>query len=373
MNWWTAEYGLIGTLENPKLFGAGLLSSVGEARLCLSAKVKKLPLTVDCIKQSYDITEQQPQLFVTPDFKTLSKVLEEMAQSMAYRQGGLIGLKKALLAKTVNTAEWSSGLQVSGELASVTESPVGTPAYLRFQGPCQLAYEDEEINRHDKTYHSQGFGSPVGLLKNHTRCLSTWDDHELIDYGFLPGRDLVLDFISGVRVEGIFKSVLRRDSKNILITFQKCTVTWGSQRLFEPSWGDYDMAVGAKIESVFGGPADRAAYGETDDFAAVQIPRRKFSETEQLQHGQYQKLRDLREGLAKGEALNMGLQPLLRRHDESFADDWLFRIEALELVLTRQGSSDLEAKLRADLEGIQGRRPHEKDIIADGVSLASQL
>src|SRR5690606_26851802 len=27
MNWWTAEYGLIGTLENPKIYGAGLLSS----------------------------------------------------------------------------------------------------------------------------------------------------------------------------------------------------------------------------------------------------------------------------------------------------------------------------------------------------------
>lgn len=40
MNWWTAEYGLIGTLDNPKIFGAGLLSSIGESRYCLSAKVK---------------------------------------------------------------------------------------------------------------------------------------------------------------------------------------------------------------------------------------------------------------------------------------------------------------------------------------------
>src|SRR5690606_19985716 len=41
MNWWTAEYGLIGDLENPKIFGAGLLSSVGESAECLSPKVKK--------------------------------------------------------------------------------------------------------------------------------------------------------------------------------------------------------------------------------------------------------------------------------------------------------------------------------------------
>jgi phenylalanine-4-hydroxylase len=28
LHWWT-EYGLIGTLDNPKIYGAGLLSSIG--------------------------------------------------------------------------------------------------------------------------------------------------------------------------------------------------------------------------------------------------------------------------------------------------------------------------------------------------------
>jgi phenylalanine-4-hydroxylase len=41
MNWWTAEYGLIGSLENPKIFGAGLLSSLGESHSCLLDDVKK--------------------------------------------------------------------------------------------------------------------------------------------------------------------------------------------------------------------------------------------------------------------------------------------------------------------------------------------
>jgi phenylalanine-4-hydroxylase len=88
MNWWTAEYGLIGSLENPKIFGAGLLSSVGESKACLESKVKKLPLTIDCLKYSYDITEQQPQLFVTPSFKHLETVLAEMAEGMAFKTGG---------------------------------------------------------------------------------------------------------------------------------------------------------------------------------------------------------------------------------------------------------------------------------------------
>ena len=29
LHWWTVEYGLIGNLENPKIYGAGLLSSIG--------------------------------------------------------------------------------------------------------------------------------------------------------------------------------------------------------------------------------------------------------------------------------------------------------------------------------------------------------
>lgn len=373
MNWWTAEYGLIGSLDNPKLFGAGLLSSVGESKVCLSDKVRKIPLTVDCIRQGYDITEQQPQLFVTPDFKTLSKVLEEMAQNMAFRTGGLRGLKKALLAKSVTTSQWSSGVQVSGVLANVIEAPQGTPAYLQFSGPCQLSYLDAQLEGHGPTYHAQGFGSPVGLLKNHDRCLSDWDEHELHDYGFRPGHDIVLEFASGVKVEGHFQNLIRHDSKNMVLSFEKCTVTHGSKRLFEPAWGTYDMAVGAEISSVFGGAADRGAFGETDDFVAVQVPPRQLTPAQRAQNEQFERLRALRESGARGPKLIETLTTLLRTHDQAFVDDWLFRVEALELVLSRDGGGELESKLRSDLEALQSRLPTQKATIADGLSLAAQL
>ncbi|RZA15173.1 MAG: aromatic amino acid hydroxylase, partial [Proteobacteria bacterium] len=42
MSWWTAEYGLAGTLKNPKIYGAGLLSSIGESAWCMTDNVKKL-------------------------------------------------------------------------------------------------------------------------------------------------------------------------------------------------------------------------------------------------------------------------------------------------------------------------------------------
>jgi phenylalanine-4-hydroxylase len=51
-------------------------------------EVKKIPLTVDCIETSYDITEKQPQLFVTPNFEHLHLVLEDLAKKLALRIGG---------------------------------------------------------------------------------------------------------------------------------------------------------------------------------------------------------------------------------------------------------------------------------------------
>ena len=86
LHWWTVEYGLIGTINNPKIYGAGLLSSVGESQNCLKSNVKKIPLTIDCINYSYDITEQQPQLFVAKDFSDLVDILNEFEKTMAFNK-----------------------------------------------------------------------------------------------------------------------------------------------------------------------------------------------------------------------------------------------------------------------------------------------
>lgn len=43
LHWWTVEYGLIGNINYPEIYGAGLLSSIGESYNCLKKSVKKLP------------------------------------------------------------------------------------------------------------------------------------------------------------------------------------------------------------------------------------------------------------------------------------------------------------------------------------------
>src|SRR5438445_12652617 len=89
LHWWTVEYGLIGPLETPKIYGAGLLSSIGESVSCLEPAVKKIPYSIDAMNQPFDITTKQPQLFVCRDFQHLKDVLEEFVSNMSFKVGGL--------------------------------------------------------------------------------------------------------------------------------------------------------------------------------------------------------------------------------------------------------------------------------------------
>ena len=107
--------GSSGALEAPRLYGAGLLSSIGEAVHCLTPAVRKLPLTAACADVAYDITRMQPQLFVARDFDQLFEVLEEFAATLSWRRGGDHGLEEARRARTVNHLVLSGGRELSGQ------------------------------------------------------------------------------------------------------------------------------------------------------------------------------------------------------------------------------------------------------------------
>src|SRR5258707_10500758 len=130
LHWWTVEYGLIGTMENPKIYGAGLLSSIGESVSCLEPEVKKIPYSIDAMNVPFDITTKQPQLFVCRDFQHLKHVLEEFASKMAYQIGGLEGINKAIECNNTATCEYSSGLRVTGVFDEVIVNVDNAPLYL---------------------------------------------------------------------------------------------------------------------------------------------------------------------------------------------------------------------------------------------------
>lgn len=339
MNWWTAEYGLIGDLNSPKIFGAGLLSSVGESRSAMSSAVKKIPLTIDCIDYSYDITEQQPQLFVVRKFEDLNLVLEELASKMAFRRGGAESLEKAVRSETVNTIELDSGLQISGTLKKHEGS------YLSFAGPTQLALSGHALEGQGVDHHREGFGSPIGRA-----AIETADGKRTspLDLGAMPRTDLEhaglrigesvkLHFESGVIVSGKIKSLTYSPSTHrcLIVTFDGAKAVRGNEILFDPSWGIYDIAVGTNVVSVFGGPADRAAFGETEDFTKKVIPRATYENGVLARHALYGAVRELRNQTEKAPAHPTALktlQELVAKASSLAPNDWLIHSELLEIA-----------------------------------------
>ncbi len=341
LHWWTVEYGLIGTLEQPKIYGAGLLSSIGESVSCLEAKVGKLPYSTASAGTAFDITTKQPQLFVAPDFDHLRKVLEEFASKMAFMIGGLEGIEKAIECNNPATCEYSSGLQVTGTFTEVLTDANKEPIYLRSTGPGALAFEKKQLDGHGRDYHKDGFGSPIGKWKFSDRAPETLSDSELRAAGIVPGRNVNLEFASGVRVEGSLTNALRRNGKLLLLTFENCRVTHCDRVLFEPAWGSFDMAVGERILSVFNGAADKDAYNEValvPKERTIKVPsdaRRKKLEN------LYAQVRDIRDRKVGYERLGEIWETQQAEHES----DWLLSLEIFEILDDAGEQNDLKQRI----------------------------
>jgi phenylalanine-4-hydroxylase len=340
LHWWTVEYGLIGTLEKPKIYGAGLLSSIGESVSCLESQVKKIPYSIAAAETPFDITTRQPQLFVCRDFQHLRDVLEEFASKMAFTAGGLEGINKAVVSENTATCEYSSGLQVSGVFSEVLTDSKNQPVYLRTTGPTALAYREKELAGHGRDYHQDGFGSPIGR----------WKETELRE-----GQPARLEFESGLIVEGKVEKVLRRDDQLQLITFSDCTARLGDRVLFDPAWGAYDMAVGEGITSVLNGAADKDAYNQVALVPKERTIKSPSDAKRRKLENLYAQVRKIRESQVGYERLGEIWETQQAEHP----NDWLLSLEIFELLDATGEQPELKDRLR---EFLEKKRARSKDL-----------
>lgn len=365
LHWWTVEYGLIGTIEHPKIYGAGLLSSIGESAWCMTDKVKKVPYSIDAAHTSFDITKPQPQLFVTPDFAYLSQVLEEFANTMALRKGGLSGVKKVIASRELCTLELSTGLQITGAFNKVIEHQ-NQAVYIQTEGPTALSYREKELVGHSTKQHPDGFGSPIGKLKGINLAIEDMSPRDLKAYNIYEGERISLEFEGGIKVEGeIITGTRNLRGEIILITFKDCTVTHGDTVLFDPSSGLYNMAVGEKIVSAFNGPADLSSFDLiTHELTSTTIKPVISPERRKLQL-LYQQIREFREGTNTTISRNK----VFKEIRNNYPDDWLLSVELYELAK----NNDDEAFAREILDHLQEVKKEHPDLghlIDDGISLA---
>jgi phenylalanine-4-hydroxylase len=304
--WWTAEYGLVGSPEDPRIYGAGLLSSVGESERCLGPQVERVPLSLACVDRDYDITAMQPLLYVARDFRHLFQVLDEFEATLAWRRGGDYGLEEALRARTVNHLVLADGTEVTGRVARLFRSAGGgEPQRTRLallEGPCLVSRQ------------GKASGAP-------------WAGDLLVAFGPDPLPDP-----GPLRLEGPdFLLTGRLEPQGLLLepggSFQGEALALPDRLLCFTSQG---------LPSVAGGPADPEAwdqaFGDADPLAVgeaeAQVRRRKAQALPPALASLYQELRRMRE---EGAPCRERLAAILDQA-RAFPGDWLLRREAEELM-----------------------------------------
>ncbi|MBB1194537.1 aromatic amino acid hydroxylase [Flavobacterium sp. SOK18b] len=364
LHWWTVEYGLIGTVENPKIYGAGLLSSIGESAHCMTQEVKKIPYDISAANQSFDITKLQPQLYVTPTFAYLNLVLEEFANKMALRTGGLSGINKLIDSNALGTIELSTGLQISGVFSSVIEHE-GKPIYIQTTGKTALAYREKELVGHGTLTHAEGFGSPIGKLQGINLAIEDMSPKDLNAYDILESKTVTLEFEGGITVKGeIITGSRNLQGEITLIRFKNCTVTHGETVLFQPEWGVYDMAVGKKVTSAFSGPADVNSFDLISHLpSSTTIKAKHTAERDDLEI-LYQTVRNIRETKDK----ETSLRPIFEKIQSNHPNDWLLAVELTELLKDRSEPQLLQEVL-VFLDQMKLKRPEVSHLVTGGLDL----
>ncbi len=367
LHWWTVEYGLIGTVENPKIYGAGLLSSIGESAWCMTDNVKKIPYDISAANQSFDITKPQPQLYVTHDFAHLSFVLEEFANKMALRTGGLSGINKLINSKALGTIELSTGLQISGVFSNVIEFD-GKPVYVQTTGKTALANREKELVGHGTNYHASGFGSPIGKLKGINLAIEDMSPKDLMAYGIYEGKTVTLEFEGDIKVTGdIITGSRNLQGAIIIISFENCTVTHLNTILFQPEWGVFDMAVGKKVVSAFSGPADCNSFDMITHLPnSKTIKAEKTPEKEELE-SYYSEIRTIRENKINSDKVF----EIFKIVANKYPNDWLLSLEIAEILHLQKLENSLK-EVVSYLNNLKTKRPEISHLIENGLELFIQ-
>ena len=296
----------------------------------MQKQVKKLPYTINTATINFDITKPQPQLFVTPNFAYLSSVLEEFADSMALRKGGLNGVQKLIDSRVIGTIELTTGIQISGVFTRVIEH-MNKVAYFQTIGSTALANRDKELIGHGITNHANGFGSPVGNLKGINLPIEDMSPRDLKAYWIYEGEQKTLEFESGIVIRGrVITGTRDIRGKILIISFDDCTVTYKDEILFQSDWGIYHMVIGKAVVSAYAGPADVDSFLEFGKVSEIKKHKISYTRQEQQLNGLYDRVKKMREEKTTTEKI---ITEIFNQLKSQFQLDWLLILELYELAL----------------------------------------
>ncbi len=364
LQWWSVEYGLIGSMDDPKIYGAGLLSSIGESMWCMSEDVPKHPYTVDAAYQSFDITKPQVQLFVTPDFPHLSYVLEQYADTMGLRSGGAKGVQKLIDSEQLGTIELSTGLQISGHFSKVITTKEGKVSFVQTEGPTALSNRNKELIGHGTLRHATGFGTPVGKLKGINLAIEDMSPRDLEAYDIYEGKRVQLEFEGDILIEGqVVTGTRNLQGKILLIAFKECTVRHGRDLIFTPDRGLYHIGIGKEVLSAYAGPADLDSFDLIEHELSSHDEKQNKSASDERLEELYLTIKDIRTGKLEKSKLSELHKEITLNH----SDEWLLLLELYEII--KDGSQDTSTDVLQKLDVLAGTEESKSVLIEKGLKI----
>ncbi|HAB34887.1 MAG TPA: aromatic amino acid hydroxylase [Exiguobacterium sp.] len=335
--WWTVEFGLIGDIDNPQIYGAGLLSSVGESRHCLTDAVVKHPFSLEkALATKHDVTSMQKELFVCESFEQLRDALEEFAQSMSYIRGGIHGLTKAVESGNLSTLVFDSGLSLVG--VPETQEIHDSLHIVKLTGPTALAANDEVLTGQGLADHPEGFTLLHGKELN-----------EVLMQVKVGER---LDWAEGnVHVTGDITAIQNVNGNRALVVLEAATLSNDGKTM---TMDRMELIVG-DITSAFPGTEVEALkpIPETIEFERIERP---LTAADPI----FEVVREIREGRAGRERLPQLIDQTLVQ----LPDAWLLRLELLELA-----DEVDQPRLVADLERLKATSAQRDELITRGMAL----
>jgi len=363
LQWWTVEYGLIGDIDHPKIYGAGLLSSIGESEWCMRPQVKKIPYSIEAASVGFDITKPQPQLFVTPDFPYLMDVLEEFSKGIGLRTGGKSGLNKLIDSAMTGTIEFDNGLQISGVFTHMQTDEKENISFIDITGNAAMAYRDKEIIGHGTSTYQKGFRFPFGIIRetfidgiklNDARLSSTHPSH---------GAKLILIYENGYRIEGVYITGYRNVRGQLLfieLTGASLRTPDGNTLLSDKKFMTIPLA--EQIVAAFSGAADVLSFPGLYTLPKTETPHPPKTIAQLNLESMYQRVRTMRTNHQSDEK---EIDRIFSTLKKDYPDDWLLPCEMVEI--TQKGA--LRDEMIRYMKKLSGTEPSIKHLIEDGLKM----
>jgi len=346
--WWTAEYGLVGTPADYKLYGAGLLSSLWESFACHDPKVRKLPLSAEAGDMEYDVTRPQPQLFVASRFEQLHDVLDEVVRGLPSVQGGEAAFAEAFAAQEIATLSLSGGLTLYGVLARRVTS-AGVTTLLGVSGGARAELMGVQVE-----------AEVVHAVLGDSRAAIAQLGPGLVD----------VSLAHGVRLRGELLRVHSEPGRGAAL------LVMASGELYAASTLDERLRAGHVVvlaDSVSGAHAG----APSDFFPETELPQQSVPKAHTVPPRERDLLGLYETALsALRSSVGSEVVPVFERlHDElrrHFEHDWLLRWNLLESLQKLSVEGRVAAELRQELEQLevfyQYRQP-----IASGLSYLARV